>query len=120
MKRMAAALMLATLARRYFSSHGPTTIRDFSWWSGLTIKDARRATETVASSLESIEVDGDDLVRGGVIGECDAAFERNEIARSAWRFESRKLCAGGEIVKGKLIASRNGSNMGGLPERIET
>lgn len=33
---------LAALATRYFRSHGPATIRDFSWWSGLTIGDARR------------------------------------------------------------------------------
>ena len=31
---------LATLARRYFASHGPATLRDFVWWSGLTVKDA--------------------------------------------------------------------------------
>ena len=31
---------LAELARRYFASHGPATLRDFVWWSGLTVKDA--------------------------------------------------------------------------------
>jgi hypothetical protein len=31
---------LARLARRYFSSHGPATLRDFVWWSGLKVKDA--------------------------------------------------------------------------------
>jgi hypothetical protein len=36
---------LATLARRYFTSHGPATIRDFVWWSGLTVADARRGLE---------------------------------------------------------------------------
>lgn len=36
---------LAALATRYFRSHGPATIRDFSWWSGLTVGDARRAVE---------------------------------------------------------------------------
>lgn len=34
---------LAELARRYFQSHGPATVKDFSWWSGLTIRDAREA-----------------------------------------------------------------------------
>src|SRR3954451_18715082 len=33
---------LAELTRRYFRSHGPATIRDFVWWSGLTTADARR------------------------------------------------------------------------------
>jgi len=31
---------LAELARRYFASHGPATLRDFVWWSGLRVKDA--------------------------------------------------------------------------------
>ena len=34
---------LAELARRYFQSHGPATARDFSWWSGLTLTQARAA-----------------------------------------------------------------------------
>jgi hypothetical protein len=36
---------LAELTRRYFSSHGPATIRDFVWWSGLTTRDARRGLD---------------------------------------------------------------------------
>ncbi len=31
------------LARRYFSSHGPASLHDFAWWSGLTVKDAKAA-----------------------------------------------------------------------------
>ncbi len=34
---------LATLAQRYFRSHGPTTVKDFAGWTGLTLGDARRA-----------------------------------------------------------------------------
>ena len=32
---------LAKLSRRYFSSHGPATLQDFMWWSGLTALDAK-------------------------------------------------------------------------------
>jgi hypothetical protein len=32
---------LAELARRYFTSHGPATVADFCWWSGLTVKEAQ-------------------------------------------------------------------------------
>ena len=32
---------VAELVRRYFTSHGPATLRDFAWWSGLTIADAQ-------------------------------------------------------------------------------
>ena len=47
------------LAARYVASHGPVTIRDFVWWSGLTVGEARRALESVSPALcrESI---GDD------------------------------------------------------------
>ena len=34
---------LATLALTYFQSHGPATIHDFCWWSGLTIIEGRKA-----------------------------------------------------------------------------
>ena len=36
---------LAELCRRLFRSHGPATVRDFVWWSGLTTLDATRAVE---------------------------------------------------------------------------
>ena len=36
---------VALLTRRYFTSHGPATIRDFVWWSGLTSADAKRGLE---------------------------------------------------------------------------
>ena len=36
---------LAELTRRFFRSHGPATIRDFVWWSGLTTADARRGLD---------------------------------------------------------------------------
>ncbi|HLA55696.1 MAG TPA: winged helix DNA-binding domain-containing protein [Flavobacterium sp.] len=34
---------LAELAKRYFSSHGPATLKDFIWWSGLSVADAKEA-----------------------------------------------------------------------------
>jgi hypothetical protein len=36
---------LGVLAGRYFRSHGPATIQDFAWWSGLTVRDARLAVD---------------------------------------------------------------------------
>ncbi|KJD36450.1 hypothetical protein PW52_04635 [Tamlana sedimentorum] len=36
---------LMTLAQIYFNSRGPATVYDFAWWSGLTIKDARKGIE---------------------------------------------------------------------------
>lgn len=44
---------LAMIAKRYFSSHCPATIKDFIWWSGLPVKDARNALEMVKSNFIS-------------------------------------------------------------------
>ena len=38
---------LAQLARRFFTSHGPATLQDFVWWSGLTMGDAKRAVASI-------------------------------------------------------------------------
>jgi hypothetical protein len=46
---------LATLSRRFFTSHGPATIRDFVWWSGLTTADARRGVEMNRARREDVE-----------------------------------------------------------------
>ena len=44
-KTLARDEALAELTRRYFNSHGPATLADFVWWSGLTAKDAKRGLE---------------------------------------------------------------------------
>jgi hypothetical protein len=40
---------VAELACRYFASHGPATLNDFAWWSGLTVVDGRRGLEAHGS-----------------------------------------------------------------------
>ncbi len=55
---------LAELARRYFQSHGPATVHDFAWWSGLTVKDARAAAAAVGDGLVLREPPGPDRVAG--------------------------------------------------------
>jgi hypothetical protein len=48
----------AELASRYFASHGPATRRDFVWWSGLTVAQARRALESTSPALVPRTIDG--------------------------------------------------------------
>jgi hypothetical protein len=43
---------LAELARRYFTSRGPTTVHDFAKWSGLTVSDARNGLAAVEDQFE--------------------------------------------------------------------
>ncbi len=48
---------LVELAKIYFVSHGPATVHDFSWWSGLTIAEAKVAIGMVHPKLVSVSVD---------------------------------------------------------------
>lgn len=47
---------LAVLAKRYFESHGPATVQDFIWWSGLNITDGKKALEIVKAELSSVQI----------------------------------------------------------------
>ena len=49
---------LAELAKRYFTSHGPATLHDFSWWSGLTLADAKTGIDSVSSTLTEFKTNG--------------------------------------------------------------
>lgn len=48
---------LRNLALRYFSSHGPATERDFAWWAGMTLEEARLAIKTT-SDLVPVDLEG--------------------------------------------------------------
>ncbi|NII24472.1 winged helix DNA-binding domain-containing protein [Pseudoflavitalea sp. X16] len=57
-KRFEPADPLAELALRYFTSHGPATVKDFMWWAGLTLAEARKGIEPMQDKLERVEVEG--------------------------------------------------------------
>jgi hypothetical protein len=48
---------LKELGWRYFSSRGPATLEDFSWWSGLSAKDTKLALELNRFNLLSEIID---------------------------------------------------------------
>ena len=43
---------LAILAGRYFKSHGPATVYDFAYWSGLVLAQTKRGIELVKEELD--------------------------------------------------------------------
>jgi hypothetical protein len=45
---------LAELTARYFGARGPATVRDFAWWSGLTVADAKRGIDITGDALEQV------------------------------------------------------------------
>lgn len=50
--------VLLELTRRYFATRSPATPYDFSWWSGLTVKDAKRGIDLVGDELEPATLGG--------------------------------------------------------------
>ena len=52
------ALKQLTIA--YFRSHGPAQLKDFGWWSGLTIQEIRKGIHLAGNELEHEEIDGID------------------------------------------------------------
>lgn len=48
---------LAKLAKLYFQSHSPATLKDFSWWSGLSVTESRKAIDNIKDQLETWQVD---------------------------------------------------------------
>jgi hypothetical protein len=50
--------LVAGLARHYFTSHGPATLQDFLWWSGLSSAEARSGIVAAGPDLRQETVGG--------------------------------------------------------------
>lgn len=57
-RKLSRAEALATLAQKYFTSHGPAQVKDFSWWSGLSTKDSNEALAMIKSKVVQESVNG--------------------------------------------------------------
>ena len=60
---------LATVALRYFTSHGPATVEDFAWWTKLTLTDARAGAAAVRDELAVLSVSGTEYLASPGIAE---------------------------------------------------
>jgi hypothetical protein len=57
-RELAGDAALAELTRRFFTAHGPATVKDFAWWSSLTVAQIMRGLELAGPALTSAETDG--------------------------------------------------------------
>jgi hypothetical protein len=57
-RRLERAEALGEFLLRYLSGHGPATLKDFAWWSGLTVADAKIGLGQVQDRLTELDVDG--------------------------------------------------------------
>jgi hypothetical protein len=111
------AEVLQTLVVRYLESHGPATLRDFAWWAGLTVSEARPGVESV-SEARTVEADG---VQYWAIGEWPSGDateracllprfdewllgyrERSLVLRSA---DMKRVSAGGGMPKPTVMVN---------------
>lgn len=49
---------LVELVRRFFTGHGPASVKDFTRWSSLTAAETRQALAELGDELEQLVVDG--------------------------------------------------------------
>jgi hypothetical protein len=49
---------LAQMVERYFTGHGPATIKDFMWWTGLTATETRAGIVLAGPKLASQVIEG--------------------------------------------------------------
>ena len=59
-KPLARKEALKMLATKYFKSHSPATFRDFAWWSGLSITDAKSGMEMIKKDFVSEKINDED------------------------------------------------------------
>jgi hypothetical protein len=56
---------LLDLTLRYFAGRSPATAHDFSWWSGLSMRDVKQGIDLAAKQLERFEFEGKTYWRSG-------------------------------------------------------
>ncbi len=113
---------LSELVKRYFQSHGPAQIKDFVWWSGLTVKDTTKGI-SMQKGLSKERINGKDFYffENSFSKLIDSVFlipafdeyfvaysDRSEILEERYK---KHLNLGGGMINGAIIVS--GKMVGG-------
>lgn len=104
---------LKTLATRYFTSHGPATLRDFAWWSGLTMKDGREGVEMAGTALVGRTLDGRAHWQGTAPGP-----RRPASASSLYLLPNYDECMIAYRDRGEPSAASRLASVGAYPHQI--
>jgi hypothetical protein len=113
---------LAALALRYFRSHGPASLQDFTGWTGLTSTDAKRGLAACGHPIVKGDFGGKALwMSASLCDEAAAGAKRSSRARSGalalpgfdeymLGFKDRAVAVAAEH-QGKIIPGGNGMFM---------
>jgi hypothetical protein len=107
---------LQQITLRYFQSRSPATDRDFAWWTGLNLTEARRAILDAGDSLRSEVIEGRTLwqTEGAArarpsaevyllpaFDEYQVAYkDRSDVLRPAYL---KRMNAGGGLLKPAVV-----------------
>lgn len=120
---------LTELTKRYFQSHGPSQVKDFSWWSGLTLSDTRKGIELLGSTLQKMETEEKTyyLFASKQTEKADSVFlvpgfdeyfiaytDRSDVLDKTY---AKELNQGGGMVSGAVVV--NGMMVGGWRRTFE-
>ncbi|TQL47811.1 winged helix DNA-binding protein [Homoserinimonas aerilata] len=104
---------LAELARRYFTGHGPATVRDLAWWAGLTLADARLGVEQVGGELATLTIGGSDyllspeLLDAGPAAAASGVFALAGFDEFVLGYQDRSAQLAAEHVQ-RIVPGKNG------------
>ncbi|HLJ96522.1 MAG TPA: winged helix DNA-binding domain-containing protein [Gemmataceae bacterium] len=70
---------LEELVVRYFTSHGPATVHDLMWWSGLPGRDIKKGIELAGVRLEQLEIEGKTYYCGNGTGKLAKTRKRVDL-----------------------------------------
>jgi hypothetical protein len=99
---------LAELTLRYYTGHGPATVQDFAWWSGLTVADVKAGIAMVGSQLTHEMIDGQAYWFSAAMSPqakpCESAFLLPTYDEYLIGYSSfDKSRGGGQDLGGKLV-----------------
>ncbi|WP_053206552.1 winged helix DNA-binding domain-containing protein [Jiangella muralis] len=104
---------LVRLIVRFFTSHGPATAKDLSWWSSLTLADIATGLAAAGDALESIDVDGVTYwsaagAAGAVVDETAVHLLQAYDEYLVGYTESKRLLDLGDVTAGARLDVANG------------
>jgi hypothetical protein len=82
---------LATLATRYFRSHGPTTRKDFSGWTGLTVAECKRGIAAAGDAIAAVTYDDVEMYADPVLLDAHAEIHDDDAVHALPGFDEYLL-----------------------------
>jgi hypothetical protein len=99
---------LRELCLRYFTTRGPASVKDFTTWSGLTVKDAKDGLAMITGELEKETINGADYYFPSAMpsGKKEVSFLMPDYDEYGIAYKDRSVLSNPEIIKTTSIFDR--------------